>query len=81
MIPEDWKVLKLIQVCRGKPQYGASVSAISKDECFPRYIRITDLNDEVNLEKMNGINIENDAKPFTLSDGQILFARTGAYCR
>jgi hypothetical protein len=35
-IPEEWEISKLIDVCKGKPQYGASVSAIAKDESLPR---------------------------------------------
>ena len=78
-IPEDWSVDKLADLCNSRPQYGAAISAIPKDIALPRYIRITDLNDDgfLKTEEWKSIS-EEDAKSYLLSDGQILFARTGA---
>lgn len=78
-IPDGWTLNKLLQLCVGKPCYGAAISAIAKDETLPRYVRITDIDENGNLKNDDWVSISfNDAKPFLLDDGQILFARTGA---
>ena len=78
-IPEKWDLVKLISLCKGKPKYGASVPAIPRNSTLPRYIRITDLNDDGSLreDEWESISDEN-AKPCLLSEGEIVFARTGA---
>lgn len=78
-IPEEWEKHTLIELCSGKPEYGANVSAIEKNESLPRYIRITDLNDDGSLRTDEWKSIaEEDAEPYLLQDGDCLFARTGA---
>ena len=56
-------------MCEKKPQYGAAVSAISKQEDMPRYVRITDIDDNGKLKTSGivGIN-ENNARPYHLSE-------------
>lgn len=78
-IPEEWERVKLIQKCSKKPEYGAVVSAIEKDPKLPRYIRITDLNEDGSLrdEEWKSIS-EKEAKNYLLNEGDFLFARTGA---
>ena len=78
-IPGEWNVLKLKDICTEKPEYGANVSAVEKNELLPRYIRITDLNDDGSLrtKEWKSIN-EEKAKPYLLQEGDFLFARTGA---
>lgn len=78
-IPETWDLVKLISLCKRKPQYGASVPALPKNYTLPRYIRITDLNDDGSLREDEWMSIaEEDAQPYILSEGEIIFARTGA---
>ncbi len=78
-IPPKWILARLIDLCGKKPQYGAAISAIQKNEHLPRYIRITDLNDDGSLRQDEWMSIEEeDAKPYELKVGDILFARTGA---
>jgi type I restriction enzyme S subunit len=78
-IPLDWAVVKLIDSCKSKPQYGAALAAIPINSSLPRYIRITDLHDDGSLRIEDKVSInENDAQPYLLSEGEILFARTGA---
>ena len=78
-IPGEWNVLKLKDICTEKPEYGANVSAVEKNELLPRYIRITDLNDDGSLrtKEWKSIN-EEKAKSYLLQEGDFLFARTGA---
>jgi len=77
-IPEKWEVVKLGDVCEGKAKYGAGESSKKFTEGLVRYIRITDINKDGNLNNdMVGIQKEN-AKDYLLTDGDFLFARTGA---
>ena len=78
-IPQEWNVTRLIEQCIQKPEYGAGESAIEKDLKLPRYIRITDLNDDGSLRNKEWKSIkENAAKDYLLNNNDILFARTGA---
>ena len=78
-IPEEWERSKLIEKCVNKPEYGANTSAIKKDLKLPRYIRITDLNDDGTLRDLEWKSIsEEDAKDYILNENDFLFARTGA---
>jgi type I restriction enzyme, S subunit len=78
-IPENWEQVRLIEKCSKKPEYGAGESAIEKNMKFPRYIRITDLNDDGSLrdDEWKSITPES-AKGYLLNDGDVIFARTGA---
>ena len=71
--------VSLNDVCVGKPEYGAQSAAAPFEPSRPRYIRITDINDDgtLNDDVMCSSNISDDLK-YKLSTGDILFARTGA---
>mgnify|MGYP001195130698 CR=1 FL=1 len=78
-IPEEWEITKLGELIKEKPKYGASVSAIQYDPKKPRYVRITDLNDDGTLREGDKRSIATkDAQGVLLQEGSILFARTGA---
>ena len=78
-IPKKWEKTKLFEICSEKGQYGAGIPAIEKNLKFPRYIRITDLNNDGSLRNEEWKSIsEQDAKDYILIDNDILFARTGA---
>jgi len=78
-IPEEWGVIKLGSVCISKPEYGANVSAKDYDPTLPRYIRITDLSESGELLKTNRRSIDKEfASEYLLSEGDLLFARSGA---
>lgn len=48
-IPTHWAVKRLKWLIKGKLKYGANESTELTDESFPRYIRITDFNDDGKL--------------------------------
>ncbi|HBB01011.1 MAG: hypothetical protein A2W86_07250 [Bacteroidetes bacterium GWD2_45_23] len=75
---DGWEVKKLGEVCTGKGEYGSGSSAIAFDKSKPRYIRITDIkeNGELNDEKVSPSG--SDFDEYELSEGDILFARSGA---
>ena len=61
-----------------KPMYGANASSKAYEPDSPRYIRITDIDDEGNLIKEDKVTIDSlDYKQYVLSDNDFLFARTG----
>ncbi|WP_052454713.1 restriction endonuclease subunit S [Rickettsia hoogstraalii] len=79
MMHKDWKNRLLKDCIIGKGSYGANVAALSYDPLLPRYLRITDIDEQGNLIARNtkSINLA-DAKSYYLEKGDIVFARTGS---
>ena len=78
-IPEHWEAKKLKYLVEGKLKYGANEEAKSADKSQPRYIRITDFDGDGKLRDETFRSLEiNLAKDYLLSEGDILFARSGA---
>ncbi len=73
------ELAKLKYLKSDKLQYGANESSDRNEEGEPRYIRITDLNEDGSLRK-NTLRILplEIAQPYLLRDGDILLARSGA---
>lgn len=71
------EVKKLIDVVLGSGQYGSNTSATDYQEGTPRYIRITDINDDGSLnDDIKTAEVIDDK--YRLVSGDIVFARTGA---
>jgi type I restriction enzyme S subunit len=78
-IPVDWEARELGDLCVNNPEYGANVSAIEFKQGLPRYVRITDINDNGTLISTGVKSIrKEDAKGYQLGDGELIFARSGA---
>lgn len=78
-IPEHWNAKRLKYVLATPLQYGANEAGDDFDENKPRYIRITDIDEDNALKEDGKQSLEwNVAKPYMLSDGDVLFARSGA---
>ena len=78
-IPVEWKVKNLVDLCVGKPEYGANTAAVDKSDNLPRYIRITDITEDGRLSDATWQSIEKEfAKTYLLKEGDVLFARSGA---
>lgn len=73
---KDWEYKKLGDIAENKLSYGSGASAIPFDK-KTRYIRITDIDDSGNL-KENTVSPNVVEDKYLLSDGDILFARSGA---
>jgi len=72
-------VTRLKFIRSGALVYGATEPAVFADRDCPRYIRITDLNDDGTLRDDTFQSLpENLARPYLLEDGDILLARSGA---
>lgn len=75
------KKAPLGQVCKKKGDYGIGASATEFDEERGRYIRITDITDEGDLNDAAvspGGDVESYSQNKRLNPGDLLFARTGA---
>jgi type I restriction enzyme S subunit len=78
-IREDWEVIKLKYLIEDSLLYGANESGDRDDPKDPRYIRITDFGNDGNLKKETFKSLPYElAEDYLLSEGDILFARSGA---
>ena len=78
-IPEGWEVRRLKYLLSSNLMYGANESAESEDRSFPRYIRITDIDDRGHLREETFRSLPpSKAEPYLLKKGDVLFARSGA---
>lgn len=78
-IPEHWDMKKLKYCLSEKLKYGANESSDEENPEFPRYIRITDFGDNGILRKDTFKSLAPEvAKDYLLSEGDVLFARSGA---
>ncbi len=78
-IPVDWEANRLGELCIGKAEYGANAPAVERDNNLPRYVRITDINDNGRLLTSTWQSIDRKvAEPYILRKGDFLFARSGA---
>lgn len=78
-VPKHWEVKRLKYLVQGKLEYGANEVAELDDIKMPRYIRITDFDDDGNLQRDTFKSLSEDkAKEYLLQEGDVLFARSGA---
>jgi type I restriction enzyme S subunit len=78
-IPAHWRVARLKFIRSGAFLYGSGEPASGADRHCPRYIRITDLNEDGTLCADTFQSLpEHLAAPYILQDGDVLFARSGA---
>jgi probable type I restriction-modification system len=78
-VPEHWEVMRLKFMLSEKLKYGANESAELDDPEQPRYIRITDIDEQGNLKNDTFKSLEFEkAKDYLLKLNDILLARSGA---
>ncbi len=78
-MPDEWERIRLKWIVKEKLKYGANEYSELIDSNFPRYIRITDFDENGLLRNDTFKSLEpNIARSYLLSDGDILFARSGA---
>lgn len=78
-IPKNWSVLNLKYLLKSKLKYGANEEAKDANPEEPRYIRITDFGYDGKLcdDTFRSLPLRK-AKEYLLTEGDILFARSGA---
>lgn len=78
-IPSHWEVIRLKFLKTEPLMYGANEAAEQDDPDQPRFIRITDINEDGNLREETFKSLPEDvALPYLLKDGDVLLARSGA---
>ncbi len=78
-IPSDWEIMKLIDCCQIKGEYGINAASVEFSEELPTYIRITDIDDDGNYSTVKKVSVNDESSNnYILRKGDILFARTGA---
>ena len=78
-VPEGWEMRRLKRLLKANLMYGANESAESEDESYPRYIRITDIDEDGKLRPDTFRSLPPaKAEPYLLKKGDLLFARSGA---
>lgn len=78
-IPMNWDCKKLKYILASPLMYGANEPGEEYNEQYPRYIRITDIDDNNALKEDGKLSLSPIiAKPYILQDNDILFARSGA---
>lgn len=78
-IPEHWEVKRLKYILSQKLMYGANESAEEENRDNPRYIRITDFGNDGKLKDDTFKSLPPEkANDYLLTDGDVLFARSGA---
>ena len=78
-IPDDWNLVPLGNCVTEKLSYGVNAPAIPYRPGFPRYIRITDITEDGQFDDGNPKSvITAEREKYTLKDGDIVLARTGA---
>ena len=78
-ICKNWRMYRLKHLLKTNLMYGANESADSEETSYPRYIRITDIDENGKLKPDTFRSLEPlKAEPYLLTRGDILFARSGA---
>ena len=78
-VGKDYPLVPLDDLSLGKGEYGAQSASTEYVPGRPRYVRITDINDDgsLNDDVVSSANIEDDEQ-YKLSYGDFMFARMGA---
>jgi type I restriction enzyme S subunit len=78
-VPEHWEAMRLKFFLQEKLMYGANESAEDDNPDNPRFVRITDIDDNGQLRNDTFKSLPIDiATPYLLEDGDMLLARSGA---
>jgi type I restriction enzyme, S subunit len=78
-IPKHWSIKRFKFLLSEPFKYGANEPAEISDSTLPRYIRITDVQEDGNLREDTFRSLpEEIAKDYLLEEGDILLARSGA---
>ena len=78
-ISEEYPTKTVDEVSLGKGEYGAQSASVEYDPTRPRYVRITDINDDgtLNGDVVSSVDPTDDEQ-YRLEYGDFMFARMGA---
>lgn len=78
-IPKHWETRRLKYLTHEPLAYGANEAALEDNPDWPRFVRITDINEDGTLRDETFRSLSPDiAEPYLLERGDVLFARSGA---
>ena len=78
-VPEHWEVKRLKFILAAPLKYGANEAAELDDPDLPRYVRITDIDENDGLREETFKSLPSEvAAEYLLRRGDLLFARSGA---
>ena len=78
-VPQHWEVRRLKSLVEEPLKYGANESAELDDRTLPRFVRITDIDDDGGLRDETFKSLPTEvAEPYLLKEGDVLLARSGA---
>ena len=79
IFPCDWETTSIGEVSINKGEYGLNAPACEYESGLPKYIRITDIDDNGNYVDTGAcVDFQDVTKQYTLKEGDVVFARTGA---
>lgn len=78
IFPCDWIKVSLGEVSAKKGEYGLNAPACEYEEGLPKYLRITDIDDQGRYIDNKACVNDADSHKYVLHKGDIVFARTGA---
>jgi len=74
----EWTEVRLGDVCDVKGKYGIGAAAVEFSNDLPRYLRITDIDDDGNYSPEKEVSVSDENwREYVLEVGDIVFARTG----
>jgi type I restriction enzyme S subunit len=78
-LPSDWDVRTLGSCLMSQPRYGINAPAVAFSDDLPAYLRITDISPEGRFVPDPPVSVaDRRSLAYLLSDGDLVFARTGA---
>jgi type I restriction enzyme S subunit len=78
-IPAHWETRRLKYLTNEPLAYGANEAALEDNPDWPRFVRITDINEDGTLRDETFRSLSPEiAEPYLLERGDVLFARSGA---
>ena len=75
----EWEIAPLGKCLASRPSYGINAPAVPYSDRLPVYIRITDISEDGRFTPDGKMSVKSELSAnYYLSDGDIVFARTGA---
>ena len=78
IFPKDWVLKTIGEVSLVRGSYGLNAPACVYEEGLPKYLRITDIDENGNYINNDAYVNHKESKNYILHENDIVFARTGA---
>ena len=78
VFPCDWVTIQIGDACVGNGKYGINAPACEQTGILPKYLRITDIDENGRYIDNGAFVDDKDSINYILEKNDVLFARTGA---